>query len=293
LVLAEQRGVAAEITPTTTYEENRRSVQRVALHAPDTCEDASISGATGAANNTGQIFQVRCGVWMSEIERALSQRGYVVSSWRQIHNLVRTQNITPVAAAAQLHAQVLFQLNSLERITRKPAQDTRLERDYFLSDATGAPLGPATLLANDVAAIHGLLGASDAWLLSSERLGAMLDANAVWVATGQTMWFYRWLKIAPLSADLHTSVLAYYRPPVPAMRIPRRRRGELPTYIPEQAGAWMPVAPLTNTVPEITAISSEREAVSRGARNASDEDAVYFALVREVVSDFVGQFAGR
>ncbi|MFO0755246.1 MAG: hypothetical protein U0359_02070 [Byssovorax sp.] len=292
LVVSEERTSAAEITPTKTYQQVLPTVQRVAVHAPDACNDVSVSGATGAANNTGQILQMRCGVWMAEIERALSQRGYQVPSWKELHNLVKTQNITPVAAADKLHAQVLVQLNSLERITRKPAQDARIERDYVLSDVYGKEHEPAQLLPNDVASLRALLAPAESALLQSERLGAMLDANAVLVSSGQAIWFYRWLKVAPFSAEQQAKVLAFFGPPASF----KPAKGDPQTYLLGQPGTWTPVAPEPS--PDagpvtVTAVSSEREAISTGAKNASEDDATYFALVREVVADFVGKFSGK
>lgn len=156
-------------------------------------------------------------------------------------------------------------------------------------DALGASYGPARLLPPDLEAIRGLLLPLESGLGSSDRLGAMLDVNAIWVASGQTIWFYRWVKVAPFKNQQGVEVLAYYDPPA----ISRRRRHD--PSIPEGPGRWVAVPPAQpQVVPQVVpVVSSERESLSAPAVNANDDDATYFAIAREVVGNFVGQFSGK
>jgi hypothetical protein len=97
----------------------------------------------------------------------------------------------------------------------------------------------------------------------------MLDVNAILVETGQTIWFYRFVKTELPRTDNTVKVLATQRD-----------------------GAWVLENPeVVHTREERRLRSGEIEAVSIGARSTQEEEATYFALVREVVHDFVGQFA--
>ena len=266
------RDTSPEITATPQYFKAQHAIHKVALRAPDSCASQTAAAATGAAANQGSVVGTACGVEMAELERALSRAGYVVYSWKMIANMVgdamHPSGVTAIAAAKHLGAQVVFQVNSLERVRVRPGQDARWERQFVESDSRGSNRAPIELADIDIQSLRSLVSDRETALLKRERLGAMLDANAIMVDTGQTVWFYRWIKAEPVREDDQTSVLA------------RRDKGQ-----------WIAIEPEQSYEPKQTMVrSAEVEAVSTSGRSASEEEAVYFRLMRDVIGDFVAQF---
>jgi hypothetical protein len=284
LVVSQDRAPVADVTDTETYRHNLRAIQRVAVRAPDACANESASAASGAARGTRQVLRTQCGVEMAELERSLAKAGYVVSSWTAIANMVEREHLTPTAAAAKLRAQVLFQVNSLERVARVPAQDARWERGYFVSDPTGAERAPAALLPDDLTSVRALLQRYEARVARREQPGAMIDINAIWVPTEQTIWFYRWSLTTATGATVESRVLAAY---TAASRASRRAAAT--------QGGWVevtPVRPDSGEAEVVPVVSNEVEASSDDARNHDEAVAASAAVLREVVEDFVGRFSG-
>jgi hypothetical protein len=100
----------------------------------------------------------------------------------------------------------------------------------------------------------------------------MLDVNAILVGTGQTIWFYRWVKTEPQRQDNNITALA----------------------METSKNLWMQVSPKPRAATSNVSVvrSAEVEAVSRSGRSADQEKALYFQLLRSVVSSFVKEFSG-
>jgi hypothetical protein len=266
------RDSAAEITPTAQYEQDVGAIKQVALREPDSCANETAAAATGAARIDKQTVSTLCGVEMAELERALTRAGYVVSSWKALGNMVRVDQITPVEAARRLGAQVLFQVNSLEKAQVMAGHDARWERSYGLATEYADVIRPAQVTENTAGQLKAMVRPMEQMLLAQERIGAMLDVNAIMVATGQTIWFYRWVKIEPQRQDNNIMALAKET----------------------NKDFWMAVSPRPREVTGNVSVvrSGEVEAVSRSGRSADEQKALYFQLLRSVVSNFVKEFSG-
>src|SRR5712691_5103434 len=199
---------APEITSGSQYFERVTNVRQVALRAPDSCQQETDAQATGSARNTTAIVRTDCGVWMGEIERALLRAGYSVVSWRTLNEAIAADHVSPDIAAQKLGAHVLFQINSLEKVRLTPGQDARWERHFFVSDDQGHQKQAAVVEERRAAGLRRIANQAEARFGHDERLGAMLNVNAILAGTGQTVWFYRWMKAEPLEQDETISVLA-------------------------------------------------------------------------------------
>ncbi|MFT3709122.1 MAG: hypothetical protein QM817_15875 [Archangium sp.] len=248
-----------EVTSTAEAQNVLPRVRRVAVRAPDACASQSAAETTGAANNRGSIVQTDCGVEMAELERALTRAGYQVFSWKQIQAMART---TPAEAAArQLGAEVLFQVNSLERVSYVPSRNARWDRGFFASDADAIAGEPFALKQTDLQRLEPLFAQYERQAM--QRLGAMLDLNAVSTETGQTLWFYRRVRFEQPGSP-RTQVLL--------------KKGK---------GGWGP-APVAQAAPPPYATATQSQPVGYGMQRM---DSAYFELMRSVVAEFTGHFA--
>lgn len=269
-------GVTADVTKTPRYSNMVSQINSVALSAPSSCADKTAAAATGSAENTGDVVKTRCGVEMAEIERALVRQGFTVYSWKMINNafIANPEDVTKVAK--KLGAQVLFQVNSLERAIMTPGRDARIEHNFQNSNVAGESLSPLKLDEQQINKINAVIVADELKRLpSAKRLGAMLDINAVDTATGQTIWFYRWSK----HEDTSRNVLAKYL---------------LQCW--DYWGPWCRIEQGNIPEPEIPKKGSEKRSeevatISTDPRPASERDAIYFELLRDVTVDFVKRFS--
>jgi hypothetical protein len=267
-LVSNQRETPREVTETPTYTQAFRSLKNVAVSAPDSCINQTAAATTGSAQQAAPILTTRCGVEMAEIERALTRAGYSVTSWLHQHEVVRDERLSATAAARRLGAQVLFQVNSLEKVMVKPGHDVRWERWYEVVADDGPR--PVALPEEDRAALRRLAAKDEETIAGAVRLGAMLDVNAIAVDTGQTIWFYRWTKSEPLQEDRTVEFLASYQ---------QKRWFRLES---EQR---------RHNAPKGNARSGEVQVMSSSARPANEDNAVYFQLMRDVISDFAAAFS--
>jgi hypothetical protein len=269
--------LAAEVTKTPRYSNIVSQIHSVALSAPSSCANQSAASATGSAANTGDIVKTLCGVEMAEIERALVRQGFTVYSWNMVNNAILANRQESAAAVAKrLGAQVLFQVNSLERVIMTPGRDAQIEHNFQNSSASGESLSPLKLDEQQISKINAIIGTDELKRLpSSKRLGAMLDINAVDSATGQTIWFYRWSK----HEDSSKKILAKYLLQCwdywgPWCRI---EEGQIPE----------PESPKNESQKRSTEVAT----FSTDPRPASEQDVIYFELLRDVTVDFVKRFS--
>jgi len=112
------RQAEPEVTETATIRGQRGRVQYVALQAPDYCISESVAqttgqseNATGDSGNEARVLETFCGVQMGEIERALSNAGYIVANWRALRTYAGGDNHqSPIQYARRIGAQVLLQV---------------------------------------------------------------------------------------------------------------------------------------------------------------------------------------
>lgn len=184
-----------EVVETPTYLNHHSKIYTVAVRAPDSCSNQTSASATGEARAAGTILKTECGVEMAELERALTKKGYRVISWKVLARELSVSGKTAAEVASSLGAEVLFQINSLEKSEKSLGKDARWERNYFLSNEYGDKLGEQLF---DEPTRNFL---RDRFLryaeMQAERTGlrqpsVTLDANAVLVASGESIWYYQW-----------------------------------------------------------------------------------------------------
>lgn len=275
LRVATTDGSEAEVTDTPRYREELASVKTVALQAPSECTSQTAAAATGQAAATGTVVKTFCGVEMGEIERELTKQGFIVQSWSTLASMVQEQRLTPTQAAEKLGAQVLFQINSLERVQGTPAAGARWERRFYRSDEMGNQGAPLELPDTEGSLLSNMVKQREDKELTGSRLGAMLDVNAILVSTGQTIWFYRWQKLDTGEMTTTLKALATRLPPDGWMKTEPHRPANDSLSLSE-ARSWKQV-----------------EEAQRAQRPENERDALYFQLMREVVRDFVTRFTGK
>ncbi len=265
----------AEVTTTPRYSKIASQVKSVALSAPSSCADKSLSSATGAAMSRGEVVKTNCGVEMAEIERELVRQGFTVHSWDMLNkSLNANKSENAHAIVKKLGAQTLFQINSLERVLVAPGSDALIEHNFFSSNASGDTLEQMELTEEQRNKINDLIKDDDKSRLSStKKLGAMLDINAIDSETGQSIWFYRWSKHEDTSKNVFASYL-------------------LECW--DNWGPWCmimqePGNENRHAVPEKS--STDVQNVSTDPRPASLQDVIYFGLLREVTADFGKRFS--
>lgn len=205
-VASSQAGKAPEIIETPFYLAERSNIRTVAVRAPDSCSNRTADEATGSATNRGTILQTNCGVEMAEIEKALAKMGYRVISWKVLaREMSKEKSANDIAAA--LGAEVLFQINSLEKSQKTLGKDARWERKYYQSNDAGAKLEERAF--DDPTRSHFKRLYLDSFenRIDLRRLAVTLDANAVFVKSGESIWYYRWTHTDPTAIDYRKEIL--------------------------------------------------------------------------------------
>ena len=182
-----------EIITTNSYQLLNKKNVVVAIKAPDQCTSYTTDQRTGDAQSSETILKTDCGFEMGEIERSLARIGYQVISWKAFNQKIETEkNLTK--AAQDLGAEIIFQINSLENSVKNLGQDARWERSYYTSDYLGSSVAPLNMIEYERAA----LATKYLLPLESKRqdisYNVTIDAAAIQVANGQTIWYYRWAK---------------------------------------------------------------------------------------------------
>lgn len=262
-----------EIIQTPAYRDLETSGLTVAVRAPDRCSNATAAQATGEAAAAGSIIQTNCGVEMGEIERALTRAGYNVISW----NIMSREMARDAAAsevAMRMGAQVLFQINSLENSRQTLGQDARWERSYFRTDARVSRTTPLPLDENSRAVIRNNYLSPMENRQNTRAYAVTLDASAVWVPTGQSIWYYRWTKAR--SPDTVSAAIGL-------------NLSCIVGYGFSQCQSFNPPRAAQRTGLDVAA--GESVGLSASQRPEDVERAIYAELYRDVVADFVGKFA--
>jgi hypothetical protein len=266
--------VEAETTKSARYNTLLPKVKSVALKAPSYCEDKTASKATGEAAGQSTVVQTTCGVEMAELERTLVKSGYNVYSWNMFNNRVKESGTDADAAIAakKLGAQVLFVVNSLERVKVIPKSTARFENEFFSSDEYGNQIAPAQITEDRINLLKKLTNNNREVLFRRTRLqGAMLDVNAVDAETGQTIWFYRGRLNEPNSRDNSATTLFW-------------------CYSDQNCYVTEPYRPSENEKKNMS--SGKEEATVEKDHVAADvSQRVYFDLLRQITGDFAKRFS--
>lgn len=270
-VMSSQKEVAPEIVETPTYRSIASNVKTVAVKAPDSCSNRTADERTGVAVSQEAVLKTTCGVEMAEIERALSKASYKVISWKVLAREMEGKDISALDVAAKLGAQLLFQINSLEKSTRTLGKDARWERTFYTSNEYGDAINEQAFDEVTRAFLrHRYLDSYES-SVDLKRLAVTLDANAVQVKDGESIWFYRWTLTDPAEANYQKKQLVYYK------------NTEKSYLLRPQSH---PDSVKTDTI-----TSGESEAVSITEKPEDLERAIYNSLLKSIVDNLVSSFA--
>jgi hypothetical protein len=262
-----------EVIATDAYREDGGKAKTVAVRAPDSCANETAAESSGQAASRGTILRTNCGVEMAEIEKALARKNYRVISWNVMNREMRGSK-SANEVAQSLGADVLFQINSLEKSQKTLGKDARWERKYFVSNyqaAVGAPL-PLNDESRALVRTRYLNDVDAKYNDKSRTYAVTLDATAVWVKNGQSIWYYRWTRAAESDpTGLRYSVLLAC----------------VDGHLPACHRSFPPQSGQRSTL--VTA--GESEAVSMSEKAEDRASALYAELLREVIDSFVGAYA--
>jgi hypothetical protein len=244
--------------------------------------------ARGQAASAGRIVQTNCGVEMAEIERAFSAAGYSVASWDAIRNLVAQEQMTPLGAARSLGADVLFQINSLERSTMDPGRSGLWERHFHRSSRSGEDRGPARVSRQRGQELERIVVPAERELDPEPRLSATVNASAVLTESGDTIWYYEWTRVEPRSEERRFEVFVSCPD---GLCHPVEARSD-PAYADIAAVLGTRFQALGGAGKNGRAAGSH-ETVKLEARPANRQNVVYHRLVREVMRNLVSHFAAE
>jgi hypothetical protein len=269
-----------EINQTSAYKANKDTFKSVAIRFPDNCLQTAASAAsavTGAsrASETQTFLSTICGVYLSELERALTQNGYRVYSWDALRGLERQKNLSPYAAGKELGADIVFVFNSLDAAPVQAGSSLRASYKYFASNPRGARLQPLALddatrgKFRDFAKSQA--GAVDAKQVIA--LSSTLDSTAIVTSGGESVWFYRRTVTKPITTGA-------------GMRFLFGRAG---------GDEWMPAVPFipqpVGVAPPPPQVRTEDVTESQVSGSAADPYAAEeLELIRASATDFVTKF---
>lgn len=187
--------VKAEIVATPRYRSILQKLKSVAISKPTWCENRSAAYLTGEALNKNNVIKTDCGQEVSEIEKSLAQQGLnVISSRMGSNNVVTAKDGRPelvYETAKRLGAQVIFQINNLERSNYLSGNKLEFGRKYYSSKGDGVALNRITPNEKRKAVIDDLIARHEADFQQVHIPGSMLDISAIDADTGQVIWFYR------------------------------------------------------------------------------------------------------
>ena len=205
-----------EIVETVTYKQEASKLKTVALKAPSYCSNRSSDQRSGKATSQELVLGTNCAVDMAEIERIFSKASFKVISWTVLEREMErnTQQNSPLKVAENLGAQVLFQINSLEKSTKNLGnlgKDEKWEFAYFEADKNGKIIREKAFNDNDRQYLkHKFFNRNE--LLPHVKIPFVtLDANAIQVMNGESIWFYRWTH-SDLSYVYSQNQLIYCKP---------------------------------------------------------------------------------
>jgi len=267
-VVADNKEAPPEIVESQTYLSVIPNIKSLAVTAPKGCADETATQSSGEAASQGILLKTTCGIEMAELERALTKAGFQVISWNVLQNKVVQEEITPNAASKELGAEVLFQINSLERSLVQAGQDARWERRFYESNEQGEQIKPISLPAKEGNQLISYVKKKEASLTPPERLSVTINASASFVETGETMWFYEWTHAEVQDRDEAMKILAVCD-------------DEICKGPPDKA----------KTEPEEgLLVSGSSEAISK-QKNAKDRpNTFYQKLLRELVTNLANSF---
>jgi hypothetical protein len=269
-----------EITQTDAYRAAHATFHAAAIRLPDSCLATTSAGATGVSREgqTQNILSTQCGVWLQELERALTQIGFKVFSWDALLGLERQKNISPYEAGHQLGAEVVFVFNSLDASPVQAGTQAKTSFKYFHSNAKGGRSAPLALDDGTRAQFRDFIKKTSG--LDSAKGGVSLSCtlNSTAIVTGGTnpgesIWFYKRTVTIPVKSGGGARYL----------------------FAREEGGPWTPAAPdLPKVAPAVVqAPQASSEDIVESQTSAAKEDnyaAERDQLIHAAAADFVSKF---
>lgn len=281
LVISQKTETPPEIVETATYKEEVSNIKTVALKAPSYCSNRSSDQRTGIATSQEIVLGTDCAVDMAEIERALTKASYKVISWTVLEREMETniqQNLSPLKVAEKLGAQMLFQINSLEKSSRSLSnlgKDEKWEFAYFEADNNAKILGEKLFEEDEREYLKQKFFKRNEQLQLAIIPFVTLDANAIQVKNGESIWFYRWShsdfsQVNPQRQFIYCKAKNFCN-----NDFPNDRNSE------NNSGANSGKA------------SKEKEVYSADDRPEDNMKALYSILLREITDNLISSFSKR
>lgn len=181
-----------DVTETKAYQDIIDSVERIAVKAPDGCANETSSESRGETTSSDVVLlKSNCGQEMALLERGLAKAKYKVVSWSVVNSRSHAENRAPLDIAKDMKADLLLQVNSMERLFTRAGGSLGWDRRYYRSDSRWNIFGPAAVgartehqIVRDAKAIESRVQAG--------RTSVNLNATATSVKTGEAIWFYDW-----------------------------------------------------------------------------------------------------
>lgn len=279
-----------QIQQTPSYGILRSVTKSVAIKLPDDCRTRAATIEQGTSRKTDGIMATRCGFWLAELERALTEQGYKVIAWSALRQEEDSKGITTVEAARKLEAEVVLVVNSMEQTSYDRGHSWSASYRYFDSDSSGIRLDkavPADAARTWLKAF--VKNAASVGLSSDDVTGvaATLDVTAVLAQTGESIWFFRHTLSRSLQASNGMRFLF------------TRLQADAKRPCPPNVAQCGPKTPLTPVRPEGLPLASDfapaatSEDVERGSVSAEPEDkyeAEKHELARLVANECVDRF---
>ena len=269
--MSKQESDYPEVTKTDEYNRVIRNVKKIAVQAPEQCANETWAQSTGGdikSDRGDVLLKSLCGQEMAQMESGLAKQGYRVISWKVVQNKSVASDSTAIDVAKNLGADILLQINSLERTSVVPG-DARWDRSYYESDISGFDGAPIEVNKRISDQLKKIAKTHEEKKRRDSRLSASLSSTAISVATGEAIWFYEWTVIHDTDEN----------------------RTKVKTFAACKKGwckHWYPKNSRRGSTQQ-TAYAGSSEVVS--SSELTDEDrAIHNRLVEKIITDMIAQF---
>ena len=193
-----------DVITTPTYKKYKKSIKTIAVRAPEVCSSDSLK--SNSSIKTDAVLSSRCGQAMSVLERELVKNGYRVISWMVIAS--RSENKAALELAKLHKAELLLQINSLDRTIDVTDKSSKWTDTFYNADSSGNKKGTATVGTEQAKAMldNSLNEAQtkERATIFGRQPGASIDVTATLVKNAESVWFYKWTKLEE-NNEIHKS----------------------------------------------------------------------------------------
>jgi hypothetical protein len=193
---------SARVETSSNFQTLRPRLQTAALRPPDACLDDQSA--------TEPSLRSTCAPWVKELELVLADGGLQVIGWAGLLKYERREHVTTDAAAANLHADVVFVFDKLELFDLTGAAGLARRFQYFRSDPFGHELGEVIVDAETRGTVERFITltldeAPDP--TGTTAIASVVDAHADVTSTGERIWRYQRAAMAPLQRGMSLKFL--------------------------------------------------------------------------------------